>query len=197
MVQKRRETTYAAFSAIPSGEAGILVCTDVASRGLDIPDVDCVVQWDPPTDPKSFAHRCGRTARAGRSGQALVFLNPGSEETYVELLALRKIPMAPAEYIWQNEDGSLTTDAPAGASVTGRLSDDALSSDDDEEDGNADGNESNPAKSEQKKKKNKKKNKKKYSSLRIQYPEDSQSDRLLGHLRDIAATDRDIYKRGN
>ncbi len=44
---------------------GVLVCTDIAARGLDIPNVDWVVQFDPPTDPAAFVHRCGRTARIG------------------------------------------------------------------------------------------------------------------------------------
>ncbi|KAI9477647.1 P-loop containing nucleoside triphosphate hydrolase protein [Coemansia mojavensis] len=105
MVQKKRQATFEAFSELPSGEAGILLCTDVASRGLDLPDVDCVIQWDPPTDPKSFAHRCGRTARAGRSGKALVFINPGSEEAYIDFLMLRKIPMAAGPYLLQDKSG--------------------------------------------------------------------------------------------
>ena len=68
----------------------MLLCTDVAARGLDIPDVDFVIQYDPPQDPNGFVHRCGRTARLGRHGSALALLLP-SEEGYVELLAVRKV----------------------------------------------------------------------------------------------------------
>jgi len=53
----------------------ILLCTDVAARGLDLPDVDAVIQFDPPVDPRQFSHRAGRTARAGKSGRAWVLLS--------------------------------------------------------------------------------------------------------------------------
>ncbi|KAL4779869.1 P-loop containing nucleoside triphosphate hydrolase protein [Aspergillus varians] len=73
----------------------ILLTTDVASRGLDIPSVDLVVQIDPPSDPKTFIHRCGRAGRAGRRGLSVVLLHPGREEDYVSFLEIRKTPVAP------------------------------------------------------------------------------------------------------
>lgn len=73
----------------------ILLTTDVASRGLDIPSVDLVVQIDPPSDPKTFIHRCGRAGRAGRRGLSIVLLHPGREEDYVSFLEVRKTPVTP------------------------------------------------------------------------------------------------------
>ncbi|AEO71158.1 uncharacterized protein THITE_2123266 [Thermothielavioides terrestris NRRL 8126] len=73
----------------------ILLTTDIAARGLDIPQVDLVVQHDPPTDTKVFIHRCGRAGRAGRRGLAVVLLQPGREEGYVQLLEVRQTPITP------------------------------------------------------------------------------------------------------
>ncbi|KAJ3018163.1 ATP-dependent RNA helicase dbp7 [Thoreauomyces humboldtii] len=64
----------------------ILFCTDVAARGLDMPDVSHIIQYDPPADTNDYVHRVGRTARLGRAGTALLFLLP-SELGYVEVLA--------------------------------------------------------------------------------------------------------------
>lgn len=71
----------------------VLMTTDVAARGIDIENVDLVIQLDPPTDPDVFLHRCGRTGRANNVGQAVVFLNEGREEDYVDFLSVKKIEL--------------------------------------------------------------------------------------------------------
>ena len=76
----------------------MLLTTDVLARGIDIPDIDLVVQLDPPTQPKDFIHRCGRSGRAGKRGMAVAFLNEGSEEDYVKYLGIQgtKVEAYPA-----------------------------------------------------------------------------------------------------
>ena len=76
-----------------SASPAVLLTTDVAARGLDVPAVDLVVQVDPPSDPKVFLHRCGRAGRAGRKGLSVAFLQPGREEDYVPFLEVRKTPI--------------------------------------------------------------------------------------------------------
>ena len=69
LAQTQRERALGAFR---SGRVGVLVATDVAARGLDIPEVDLVVQYHLPQDPESYVHRSGRTGRAGRTGTAII-----------------------------------------------------------------------------------------------------------------------------
>lgn len=88
-----RQKNFTRFTT--STTPSILLTTDVASRGLDIPSVDLVIQIDPPSDPKTFIHRCGRAGRAGRRGLSIVLLHPGREEDYVSFLEVRKTPVAP------------------------------------------------------------------------------------------------------
>eukprot|EP00178_Gracilaria_changii_P004144 TRINITY_DN1640_c0_g1_i1.p1 TRINITY_DN1640_c0_g1~~TRINITY_DN1640_c0_g1_i1.p1 ORF type:complete len:601 (+),score=68.52 TRINITY_DN1640_c0_g1_i1:3762-5564(+) len=88
MNQNRRDRNLARFT---ESQQGILLCTDVAARGIDIPDVDWVVQFDAPQEPDAYVHRVGRTARLGRDGKSIIFLAE-SEESYVDFLKIRKCP---------------------------------------------------------------------------------------------------------
>ncbi|CAI0443829.1 unnamed protein product [Linum tenue] len=89
MKQNAREKALAKFTSLTSG---VLLCTDVDARGLDILGVDYIVQYDPPQDPNVFIHRVGRTARLGRQGHGIVFYYL-REEAYVEFLRIRRVPL--------------------------------------------------------------------------------------------------------
>jgi ATP-dependent RNA helicase DDX31/DBP7 len=80
--QRVRQQVYKSFC---KAERGVLFCTDVAARGLDLPKVDWIVQYDPPCETTDYIHRIGRTARRGLGGSAVIFLLP-SEAPYVQLL---------------------------------------------------------------------------------------------------------------
>ncbi|XP_057173306.1 ATP-dependent RNA helicase DDX18 isoform X1 [Ursus arctos] len=95
--QNKRTTTFFQFC---NADSGILLCTDVAARGLDIPEVDWIVQYDPPDDPKEYIHRVGRTARGlnGR-GHALLILRP-EELGFLRYLKQSKVPLSEFEFSW-------------------------------------------------------------------------------------------------
>ncbi len=68
------------------GRTRILAATDVAARGIDLPDVTRVIHADPPGDPESYTHRSGRTGRAGRKGTSIMFVPPAEKEKARRLL---------------------------------------------------------------------------------------------------------------
>jgi len=92
--QNKRTATFFDFC---SASTGVLLCTDVAARGLDIPAVDWIVQFDPPDEPKAYIHRVGRTARAGGRGRALLFLLP-QELAFLKYLKKAKVPLSEYEF---------------------------------------------------------------------------------------------------
>ena len=93
--QQKRTTTFFQFC---KDKEGVLCCTDVAARGLDIPEVDWIIQFDPPDDPREYIHRVGRTARgANGKGRALLFLTP--EETgFLRYLKAAKVSLNEYEF---------------------------------------------------------------------------------------------------
>jgi len=82
MSQSERIDVFKRFSDTKNG---ILVCTDVAARGLDLPHVNWIIQYNTPGNPADYVHRVGRTARIGLKGSALLFLTP-AEAAYLETL---------------------------------------------------------------------------------------------------------------
>ncbi|GAB1609847.1 ATP-dependent RNA helicase DDX55-like [Argonauta hians] len=90
---KMRKNRNNIFSRFRKQQRGILMCTDVMARGVDVPEVHWVFQYDPPSSASAFVHRSGRTARIGNTGNCLVMLTP-SEDAYIEFIARnQKVPM--------------------------------------------------------------------------------------------------------
>lgn len=81
LAQPVRTSTLASFKT--ATDPCVLITTDIASRGLDVPAVELVVEYDPAFSVADHVHRIGRTARAGRPGKAVLFLQPGCEEGYI------------------------------------------------------------------------------------------------------------------
>jgi ATP-dependent RNA helicase DDX18/HAS1 len=93
--QQKRTNTFFEFC---NAKQGTLICTDVAARGLDIPDVDWIVQFDPPDDPRDYIHRVGRTARGSNGkGRSLMFLQP-SEVGFLAHLKTARVPVVEFEF---------------------------------------------------------------------------------------------------
>lgn len=97
---KTQEQREAALASVRNGETQVLVATDLAGRGIDVPDVSLVVNFNMATNIESYTHRIGRTGRAGKSGVAITFL--GNEDTDVmydlkQMLSKSSISKVPDE----------------------------------------------------------------------------------------------------
>ncbi|KAM0246433.1 hypothetical protein ACHAP5_004747 [Fusarium lateritium] len=93
--QQKRTNTFFEFC---NAKQGTLICTDVAARGLDIPSVDWIVQFDPPDDPRDYIHRVGRTARGNNSkGRSLMFLQP-NEVGFLSHLKAARVPVVEFDF---------------------------------------------------------------------------------------------------
>ena len=90
MSQSRREQSMAKFR---NGKADILVATDVASRGIDVPRVELVVNYDVPNQEMAYFHRIGRTARAGTEGRAITFVSYSSVGDWNIIKRQIKVPL--------------------------------------------------------------------------------------------------------
>ncbi|KAK4121676.1 P-loop containing nucleoside triphosphate hydrolase protein [Parathielavia appendiculata] len=95
LAQPVRSATLESFSKCK--DPAVLITTDISSRGLDVPAVDLVIEYDPAFAVPDHVHRIGRTARAGRPGKAVLFLLPGCEEGYTSILPA-STPITPQLY---------------------------------------------------------------------------------------------------
>jgi superfamily II DNA/RNA helicase len=112
--QKSRERALQRFA---EGKLSVLVATDVAARGIDIDDIGAVIHYEPPKDVKDYLHRSGRTARAGRDGWAVTFVEYNQHTQMRILHRMLRLPTEPAIEVFSNNP-NLRDLASFGADVT-------------------------------------------------------------------------------
>jgi len=88
---------FAILERFSKGENKLLITTDVAARGIDIPDVDYVINYDLPDQAEQYVHRIGRTGRGEKKGQALAFVAPDEENMLLEIQEYINYPVEELE----------------------------------------------------------------------------------------------------
>lgn len=108
---KSQEERLKALDAFKRGEVDLLVCTDVAARGLDIKDVPAVFNFDVPFNAEDYVHRIGRTGRAGASGLAVTLVSPGDSRLVadIEKLIRKKVELEAFEFEEDRPRGRINT----------------------------------------------------------------------------------------
>ena len=107
------------LAALKSGEVQVLVATDIAARGLDIPELPAVLNYDLPRSAADYTHRIGRTGRAGETGVAVSFI-PADAEAHFRLIEKRQGHRVPREQIAGFEPKEVASEAQAVGGVKGR-----------------------------------------------------------------------------
>jgi ATP-dependent RNA helicase RhlE len=127
--QKER---FAIFDRFRTGENKVLITTDVAARGIDIPTMDYVINYDLPDDAENYVHRCGRTGRGNKRGQALSFCSDSEREL---LLAIEEYTGEEIEQfdITKDEYKEILNDSDDGSNNWKKLIDNANKEDGTEE----------------------------------------------------------------
>nr|CAH7761989.1 unnamed protein product [Callosobruchus chinensis] len=100
MDQKARKEVFKGFREV---KKGILLCTDVVARGIDVPAADCIIQYNGPLKIEDYIHRVGRTGRAGKSGSSYIFLTH-EEQDFVAMMEEHKV------YLKQEDEQSHLTE---------------------------------------------------------------------------------------
>ena len=100
LTQAAREKALDRFTR---GELAVLVATDVAARGIDIDDIACVIHYEPPLDHKTYLHRSGRTARAGRDGWAVTLAEYNQHTTCRIIQRALRLPLNPPVEVFSND----------------------------------------------------------------------------------------------
>ena len=101
--QNKREKEYYNFKIEDNHKLNILLTTDLSARGIDIPDVDIILQFDPPKNEDSYIHKAGRTARVGNTGVSIIFLSE-EELSFVNYMKIKFIYIEEMPYPYKNEE---------------------------------------------------------------------------------------------
>ncbi|MDY8109372.1 DEAD/DEAH box helicase [Fulvimarina sp. 2208YS6-2-32] len=92
---KSQSARQKALGAFQDGEIDVLVATDIVARGIHVDDISHVINFDLPEEPESYVHRIGRTARAGRSGEAIALVDPSERAKLKTIMKLTGIDLTP------------------------------------------------------------------------------------------------------